>query len=76
MTVVIRMKKVGKRNRPYYRIGVCDSRCPRNGKVIETLGSYDPYIKDDLKKTVLKKDRIEYWMSLGARPSEKVATLL
>ena len=75
MAVVIRMKRMGKRNRPFYRIGVCDSRAPRDGRVIENLGTYDPFIEDDAKKTVLKKDRIEYWLGVGARPSEKVSVL-
>lgn len=76
MAVVIRMKRMGKRNRPFYRIGACDSRAPRDGKVIENLGTYDPYIKEEAKKAVLKKDRVEYWLGVGARPSEKVGVLL
>jgi len=76
VAVVIRMKRMGKRNRAFYRIGAADSRAPRDGKVIENLGTYDPFIADDSKKTVLKKDRIEYWLSVGARPTEKVAALL
>jgi small subunit ribosomal protein S16 len=70
------MKRMGKRNRPFYRLGAADTRAPRDGKVIEALGTYDPFIADDAKKTVLKKERIEYWLSVGAKPSEKVAVLL
>jgi small subunit ribosomal protein S16 len=76
VAVVIRLKRVGRRNRPFYRVGAADRRAPRDGKVIENLGTYDPYIEDDSKKAVLKKDRIEYWLSVGAVPSDKVKVLL
>lgn len=75
MAVVIRMKMMGRKHRPYFRIVAIDSRQPRNGRVIEELGSYDPMIKDTDERVKLKPDRCKYWMSVGAKPSERVATL-
>ena len=74
--VRIRMKRMGRKNRPFYRIGAFDRHEERDGKSIELLGTYNPIEPDDTKKTVLKKDRIEYWLSVGAQPSETVAALL
>lgn len=64
------MKRMGRKHRPYYRIVAIDSRQPRDGKIIEELGSYDPMIPDTDKRTRLKADRIKYWLSVGAQPSE------
>jgi small subunit ribosomal protein S16 len=69
MAVRLRMMRVGKRNRPYYRICALDSRRPRDGAYLENLGHYDPYLSDD-KMLHVHKDRIEYWLSVGAKPSE------
>jgi small subunit ribosomal protein S16 len=74
--VRIRMKRMGRKNRPFYRIGAFDSREERDGRSIELLGTYNPIEPDEAKKTVLKKDRVEYWLSVGAQPSEPVAALL
>ncbi|MGR3309870.1 MAG: 30S ribosomal protein S16 [Candidatus Brocadiales bacterium] len=74
--VRIRMKRMGRKNRPFYRIGAFDSHEERDGRSIELLGTYDPIEPDETKKTVLKKDRVEYWLSVGAQPTEAVAVLL
>ncbi len=74
--VRIRMKRMGRKNRPFYRIGVFDAHEERDGRAIEEVGHYDPLEKDDSKREVLKKDRIEYWLSVGAQPTEKVAVIL
>ncbi len=74
MAVRIRMTRIGKRNSPFYRIGAYDSRTQRDGKCIENLGCYDP-LKDG-KGTVLKEERIKYWLSVGAKPSPTVSDLL
>ncbi len=74
--VRIRMKRMGRKNRPFYRIGAFDNHEERDGRSIELLGTYDPIEPDEAKKTVLKKDRVEYWLSVGAQPSEAVAVLL
>ena len=76
MAVRIRMKMLGRKHRPYFRIVAIDSRQPRNGRVLEELGSYDPMVKNTDERVRLNPDRIKYWMSKGALPSEKVAVLL
>ena len=76
MAVRIRMKSMGRKHRPYYRIVAIDSRQPRDGKVLEELGSYDPMVKNTDERVRLKPDRIKHWMSVGALPSENVAVLL
>lgn len=70
------MKMLGRKHRPYFRIVAIDGRQPRDGRVIEELGSYDPMIKNTDDRVRLKPDRIKYWVSVGAQPSERVAVLL
>lgn len=76
MAVRIRMKRLGRRHRPFYRICVMDSRVPRDGKAIEEVGYYDPMVRDKAQRVSLRMDRIDYWISVGAEPSENVATLI
>lgn len=76
MAVRIRMKKLGRRHRPFYRICAMDSRTPRDGRVLEELGTYDPMIPETDARAVLNKERIQYWLSVGASPSEKVNALI
>jgi small subunit ribosomal protein S16 len=75
VAVRIRMKKMGRKHRMYFRIVAIDSRQPRDGRVIEELGTYDPLVPDVDATTTLKPDRIKYWMGVGAKPSERCATL-
>jgi small subunit ribosomal protein S16 len=70
------MKMMGRTHRPYYRIVAIDHHQPRDGRVIEELGTYDPSVKDKTKRVTLKADRITYWQSVGALASPKVAVLL
>ena len=70
------MKRLGRKHRPYYRIVAIDHKQPRDGRVIEELGSYDPMIKNTDERVRLKADRVKYWMGVGALPSERVATLI
>jgi small subunit ribosomal protein S16 len=70
------MKMMGRKHRHYFRIVAIDARQPRDGRVIEELGSYDPQVRDTNERVRLKPARIKYWMSVGALPSEKVAVLL
>src|SRR5260370_5540379 len=70
------MKQMGRKHRHYYRIVAIDGRQPRDGRIIEELGSYDPMVHDTDERVRLKPDRIKYWISVGAQPSEKVAVLL
>lgn len=74
--VRIRMKSFGRRHRPFFRICAMDARTPRDGRAIEELGHYDPMVRDAETRTVLNVDRIRYWLSVGAQPSEKVQSLL
>jgi small subunit ribosomal protein S16 len=69
------MKRLGRKHRSYFRIVAIDSRQPRDGRVIEELGSYDPMVKNTDERVRLKPDRIKYWMSVGAQPSEKLQVL-
>jgi len=74
--VKIRLKRMGRRGRAFFRICAFDAREERDGRSIEQLGTYDPMEKDESKKVVLKRERIEYWLSVGAQPTETVASIL
>lgn len=76
MAVRLRLKRLGRRHRAFYRVGAMDSRKPRDGKVIEELGWYDPEAKEADKQVSLNRERIEYWLSVGAQPSDTVRDLL
>jgi small subunit ribosomal protein S16 len=70
------MKKMGRRHRPFFRICAVDGRAPRDGRVIEELGTYDPMISDTDARATLNNDRIDYWIGVGAQPSDKVSVLI
>lgn len=74
MAVKIRMKRVGAKNTPVYRIVVADSRSPRDGKFIEEIGTYHPLNQGN--NFSLKLDRAQYWVSKGAQPSDTVASFI
>lgn len=76
MSVRIRMKKMGRKHRPFYRICAMDIRRPRDGRVLEELGTYDPLIPDTDARAVMNVERVQYWLSVGAQPSEKVTVLI
>lgn len=76
VSVRIRLKRVGRRHRPAYRITAIDRRRQRNSRVIEELGQYDPLAAGDEARVTLRRDRIEYWLSVGAQPSDTVRRLL
>lgn len=67
---------MGRRHRSFFRVSAMDGQSPRDGRVIEELGWYDPNTKDADKKLALKRERIEYWLSVGAQPSDTVRNLL
>lgn len=73
MAVVIRLARHGRKKRPFYRIVAADRRSPRDGSFLEILGTYDPKVQGP---AVLVQDRIAYWLSQGAMPSDFVASLL
>lgn len=74
--VRIRMKKLGRKHRSFFRIVAIDGRQPRDGRVLEELGSYDPMVKDTDSRVTLKASRVKHWLSVGAQPSEKVQIFL
>jgi len=74
--VRIRLKRTGRRHKASYRVVAVDVRKSRDGRVIEELGYYDPGHKNPDLRCKLKLDRIEYWLGVGAHPSETVAELL
>ena len=76
MAVRIRMKKLGRKHRPFFRMVAIDGRAPRDGKVIEELGHYDPLVRDTDARAVLNGERIAYWLSVGALPSENCEVLI
>ncbi|MCE9563561.1 MAG: 30S ribosomal protein S16 [Planctomycetes bacterium] len=69
------MKQMGRTHRHYYRIVAIDARQPRDGRVIEELGVYDPHVADKEARVKLKPSRIKYWQSVGALPSEHCAAI-
>lgn len=74
--VRLRFQRLGRRNRPFYRLNAIEKRTRRNGKVLEQLGWYDPVATDPEKQLHLEGERIAHWLSVGAMPSETVADLL
>ncbi len=76
MAVRIRMKRMGRRHRPFYRICAVDGRAPRDGRVIEELGTYDPMVPETDARATLDNERIDYWIGVGAQPSDKVGVLI
>ncbi len=76
MAVRIRLKKMGRAHRPFYRVCAFDHHTPRDGRALEELGTYDTSIHNTDARTVLNAERIDYWLSVGAQPTEKVAVLI
>src|SRR6056297_2128521 len=76
MSVRIRMKRMGRKHRPFYRVCIMDRQRARDGKAIEEVGFYDTSVADRSQRVSLKLDRIDYWLSVGAQPSEKVNALI
>ena len=76
MAVAIRMKRIGRKNRAYYRICATDKRSPRDGRVIEVIGTYDPSIPDTDARCALDGARLQHWLSVGAQPSPTVRVLI
>ena len=76
MAVRIRLKKLGRRHRPFFRLCAIDGRAPRDVRVLEELGTYDPMIGDTDARAVLNGPRIDYWLGVGAQPSDKVKVLI
>jgi len=75
LAVRIRLKRMGRKKRPFYRIAVFDSRSQRDGKAIEEIGTYNPLEQDESKMVTLNRERAEYWLSVGAKPTQPVAAI-
>ncbi len=77
MALKLRLSRGGRRNLPYYRIVVTDSRSPRDSSFIERLGTYNPMLAaTDPNRVTLNAERIKHWLSVGAQPSDRVAIFL
>lgn len=76
MAVRIRLTRFGRKHRPFFRIGVFDSRTRRDGPYIESLGYYDPLQKFPERKVVINQERLRYWLDHGALPTDSVRSLL
>ena len=77
MSTRIRLSRGGRKGQPFYRMMVCDSRSKRDGKFIEKVGTYNPLLSnEDSKKIIINQERVKYWLSVGAIPSDKVARIL
>jgi small subunit ribosomal protein S16 len=74
--VRLRLQRLGRRNRPFYRLNAIDQRTRRDGRVIENLGFYDPLAPDQTKQIQIDGERVKYWISVGAQPSETVRDML
>ncbi len=74
--VRIRMKRMGRTHRPFFRINAVDQRSPRDGRVIEQLGWYDPKAKDPAKQLHLEDERVKHWLKNGAQPSDTINDIL
>ncbi|MGD2270444.1 MAG: 30S ribosomal protein S16 [Desulfobacterales bacterium] len=74
MAVKIRLARHGTKKKPFYRIVVADSESPRDGRFLENVGTYNPLA--DPAEVTLKKERIQYWMAQGAKPTDTVKSLL
>jgi small subunit ribosomal protein S16 len=76
VAVKIRMKMMGRKHRPFFRICAVDGRNPRDGRVLEELGTYDPMVSETDARALLKSERISYWLGVGAQPSDRVRVLI
>lgn len=76
MALKLRLARGGSKKRPYYSIVVADVRAPRDGRFIEKLGTYNPMLPKDGERVTMNKERIEYWISKGALPTDRVLRFL
>jgi len=74
MAVKIRLARFGAKKRPFYRIVVADGRCPRDGRFLETVGTYNPMVEPT--EVTMKQDRVQYWLGKGAIPTCTVNSLI
>ncbi len=75
--ISMRLTRRGAKKRPFYHIVVADSRAPRDGRFIESIGTYNPMLsKDNAQRVTFKEERVKHWLSVGAKPSDRVARFL
>ena len=74
MAVKLRLKRMGSKQKPFYRIVAADSRSPRDGRFIETVGTYNPIVKEN--NVTVEKEKVEKWIKNGAQPTDTVKSLL
>ncbi|WP_152046980.1 30S ribosomal protein S16 [Aureimonas psammosilenae] len=76
MSLKIRLARAGSKKRPYYHVVVADARSPRDGRFIETVGSWNPMLPKDAERVTLKADRLQHWLGVGAQPTDRVLRFL
>ena len=77
MSVKIRLSRGGAKKRPYYYVVVAHGTCPRDGRYIEQIGTFNPMLKkDDPERVKLLEDRVKHWLGVGAQPTDRVLRLL
>ncbi|KQQ79737.1 MULTISPECIES: 30S ribosomal protein S16 [Aureimonas] len=76
MPLKMRLARAGSKKRPYYHVVVADARSPRDGRFVETVGSWNPMLPKDAERVTLKEDRIKHWLSEGAQPTDRVLRFL
>ncbi|NDV99128.1 30S ribosomal protein S16 [Salipiger sp. PrR002] len=77
MAMKIRLARGGSKKRPHYAIVATDSRMPRDGRFIEKLGTYNPLLpKDDERRVIMDVERVQYWISQGAQPTDRISRFL
>ncbi|HEY5816915.1 MAG TPA: 30S ribosomal protein S16 [Mesorhizobium sp.] len=76
MSLKIRLARAGSKKRPYYHVVIADVRSPRDGRFIETVGSWNPTLAKDAERVKLDEERIKHWMSHGALPTDRVLRFL
>jgi len=76
MAVKLRLKRLGRKHRSFFRLAAIEGRNPRDGRVLEELGLYDPANKDSSQQVRLNAERIKHWLKVGATPSDTVRSLL
>lgn len=77
MVVRLRLQRFGRTHAPFYRMVAANARAPRDGKFLEIVGTYNPIAnRSGMKEIRLKEDRLKYWLSVGAQPSDRMAWIL
>jgi small subunit ribosomal protein S16 len=77
MSLKIRLARAGAKKKPFYRIVVADARCPRDGRFIEKVGTYNPMVpQDHVERLTLNEDRIKYWIANGAQTTDRLTRML